>query len=132
MFAFASDPRNLPLYEKGILSAKMVTEGQVEAGTTFQLVARQLGMRMIATMIITTYEPDQYFSWKVISGPFPVETHYALHGLEEGTSIRAVREPQPRGMWTWLIPLVTSPARKKLLAELQGLKDYLETDSWNP
>jgi ligand-binding SRPBCC domain-containing protein len=121
VFAFASDVANLPFYDKGILEVKKITDGPIGAGTTFNLLTRQLGILLTVVLVFTAYEPNRQFSYKVISGPFPVETHYNLTGLNSGTRVSVEREPQARDLWKWLIPLVTIPARQKLYVELNGL-----------
>ena len=127
VFAFTSDVANLPLHDKGILEVKKITDGPIGVGTTFNLITRYLGIHLTAVLVFTVYEPNGRFSFKVISEPFPVETHYIFTSLDSGTRVRIEREPQPRGVWKWLIPLVKIPARQKLYIELNGLKDYLET-----
>jgi hypothetical protein len=127
VFAFASDVANLPLHDKGILEIKKITDGPIGVGTTFNLTTRQLGMRLNVVLMFTSYEPNRHFSYKVISGPFPVITHYTLTDLENGSQLTAERVPQPHGLWKLMLPLATIPARQKLFAELKNLKDYLET-----
>lgn len=129
VFAFASDVSNLPLYDQGIHEAKKMTEGLLGVGTIYQLIARPFGIRMVVVLEFTAYEPNIQFAFKVISEPFPVETHYTFTNLGHGTQVRGVREPQPGGFWKWMTPLITSPARKKFETELNRLKAYLEAHS---
>lgn len=126
VFSFASDPANLPLYEKSIWEAKKMTEGPIRVGTSYQLTARQLGLRMQAFLMITAYEPNQHISFEVTSGPFPVVTHYRLDALNHSTRVTGERNPYPRGIWRRLVPLLALPARRKFCTELKGMKDYLE------
>ena len=129
VFAFASDVSNLPLYDKNIHEAKKLIEGSIGVGTTYQLIARPFGIRMVVVLELTGHEPHTHFAFKVISGPFPVETHYTFTSLGHGTQVSGAREPQPGGFWKWMTPLITSPARKKLETELNSLKAYLEAHS---
>lgn len=129
VFAFASNVANLPLYDKGIREVKKITESPIDAGTTFHLIASQFGIRMIVVLVVTAYEPSHHFVFRVNSGPFPVETHYSLVSHGSSTQMSGEREPQTRGIWKWLIPLISIPARQKFEAELNSLKNYLETHS---
>jgi len=129
VFAFASNVANLPLYDKGIRDVKKITEGPIDAGTTFHLIASQFGIRMIVVLVFTAYEPSHHFVFRVNSGPFPVETHYSLVSHGSGTQMRCERELQPSGIWRWLIPLMSIPAGKKFERELNSLKKYVEQDS---
>jgi hypothetical protein len=128
VFAFASDVTNLPLYDKGILEVTKISNGSSETGATFHLLARQLGLRMKVVLVFTSNEPNRQFSYQVISGPFPVETHFNFVNHENGTRLTGKRVPKARGLWKFLLPLATIPARQKFYAELKGLKDYLEKD----
>jgi ligand-binding SRPBCC domain-containing protein len=126
VFAFALDVTNLPLYEKSILEVKKISNGPIGMGTTFHLVARQLGVRMKVVLVFTSNEPYRQFSYQVDSGPFPVETHYSFENHENGTHLTGRRVPKARGVWKLLLPLAKIPARRKFFTELNGLKDYLE------
>lgn len=129
VFAFASNVANLPLYEKGIREVKKITEGPIGDGTTFHLITNQIGIRMTGVLVLIAYEPSHHFAFRVNSGPFPVETRYTLASLKSGTQVIGEREPQTRGIWKWLIPLISIPARQKFEAELNSLKNYLEIRS---
>jgi hypothetical protein len=79
VFPFVSNLENLPLYDKRILEVKKITEGSLAPGTTYHLLTRQFSIRMAAKLEFTKYDPTSYwFAYRVISGPFPVETGYAL------------------------------------------------------
>jgi hypothetical protein len=125
-FAFASDVTNLPLYEKSILEVTKISNGSSGSGTKFQLLARQLGLRMKVVLVFTSNEPNRQFSYQVISGPFPVETHISFANHENGTRLTGKRVPKPRGLWKLLLPLAAMPARQKFYSELYSMKDYLE------
>lgn len=129
VFAVASDVTNLPRYDKTIREAKKITEGHIGIGTTYHLIARPFGVRMVVVLVFTEYEPKSHFAFRVISEPFPVETHYTFSNLGNGTRVSGKREPQPHGFWKRLTPWLTSPARKKFETELNGLKTYLEAQS---
>lgn len=129
VFDFAANAANLPLYDKNIREVKKITEGPIGVGTTFHLIASQFGFHTIVVQEFTVYEPSHHFAFLVNSGPFPVETHYTLESHANGTRVSGEREPQPRGIWKWLIPLISIPARQKFAAELNSLKNYLEANS---
>ena len=127
VFEFASNIVNLPLYDKGISEVEKITEGPIGVGSTFHLSASQFGIRMIAVLLFTTYEPPLNFAFRVNAGPFPVETHYALSNVGSRTQVTGMREPQARGMWKLLMPIISIPARRKFQVELNNLKNFLET-----
>ena len=127
VFAFASNSSNLPLYDKYILEAKKVTDGPLGVGTIFHLNTNQFGLRMIIIQEFIVYEPSRYFAFRVDSRKFPVESHYVLESHANSTLVTGEREPEPRGIWKLLIPLVSITAKKKFETEIYNLKHYLES-----
>jgi hypothetical protein len=127
VFAFASNSSNLPLYDEYITEVEKISEGPIGMGTKFHLNSNQFGLRSIVVQEFIVYKPSRYFAFRIDSGPFPVETHYALESHANGTLVIGEREPQPQGIWNWLIPLISIPAKKKFETELNNLKYYLES-----
>jgi hypothetical protein len=128
VFSTVSNPTNLPYYDDNIIEVKPATQTEISAGTTYQLVAVQFGKRLVVNLEIISYEPYLDFAYLVFGGPFPVETHYSLLSQENNTKILARREPQPKGFWKVLMPIMSIPARKKFADELNNLKNYLESN----
>ena len=128
VFFFASNATNLPLYDKSIREVKKIADGPIDIGTKFNLIASQFGMRLDVVQTITAFEPSHHFAYRVDTGPFPIETHFTLESLANGTLLCGEREPQPGGFWKLLVPLISIPARKKFEAELNELKDYLDAN----
>ena len=85
-------------------------------------------MQMTVDLEITGYKPTQYFSFRVNSGPFPVEIHYTSASRGNTTEVIGRREPQPNGIWKVLTPIFSIPARRKFEGELHNLKGYLESN----
>jgi len=128
VFIISSNPANLPHYDDGIVDVKPTTEGLTGMGKTYQLIASQLGRQMIVNLEIIAYKPNLEYAFRVLGGPFPVETYYNLVSQDNSTKIIARREPQPTGIWDVFIPLMSVPARKKFEGELNNLKNYLESN----
>lgn len=127
VFPIASDVTNLPLYDRSIRSVEKDTPGDIEAGTKFCLVASQFGMRVNVVLVYTAYSPGDYrLSYRVLSGPFPVETRYWLQVFNGAIQLTGEREPQGNGLWKAFLPLLSVPARQKFTGELTSLKHYLE------
>ena len=87
VFVFISNTTNLPIYDKTILDVKKITEGPIGVGTTYHLTTNQFGIQMDVRQVLTAYEPSRHFTYRVDSGPFPVETHYTLESHEVGTKV---------------------------------------------
>jgi len=59
LFAFVSDPANLPAWQTGILSAELTSGGPVGRGSTARIERQLLGQRITADLTMTAYEPDR-------------------------------------------------------------------------
>ena len=129
VFSIASNPGNLSHYDSSIVEVERATLGEIGVGMRYQLVAVQFGKRMNVDLEITAYEPNQNFAFRINSGPFPVETHYAFLSQDNTTIIIGRREPQPNGIWIVLVPLMSVPARRKFASELNKLKIYMEAST---
>jgi ligand-binding SRPBCC domain-containing protein len=129
VFAFMANPAYLPFYDNSFLEVKQISGESIDEGAKFQLTGSQFGIRMTVILEITAYDPDNHYALMVHSGPFPVKTHYTLVSLGNATQVNGKREPIPNGIWQWLTPLMSIPARSKFKAELKSLKNYLEQGS---
>jgi hypothetical protein len=126
VFAFVSNPANLPQYEDNIVDVKQITPEKTGVGTIYQLFAVQFGRKMTVDLEISAYKPNDNYAIRVTGGSFPVETHYSFVSQDNTTVVIGKRTPLPSGIWKVLLALISIPARKKLMSELNNLKVYLE------
>ena len=127
VFSIVSNPANLPHYDDNIVEVEPITAGVIGEGMKFRLVVVQFRKRMTVDLEITALEPCHLYSYRVIGGPFPVDTQYTFLDQGDTTMIKGKREPQPEGNWKVFAPMMSIPARKKFVRELKGLKNYLNS-----
>jgi uncharacterized membrane protein len=84
VFAFAGNVENNPQWQSGVLEARVTSEGPIGAGTTYRYVSQLLGRRIETDGEITEYEPNRKYSFKSISGPFPIEGGFTFEAAEGG------------------------------------------------
>jgi uncharacterized membrane protein len=59
VFAFLSDPLNLPRWQSSVRQVKALSEGDVGPGSSFALTSEMLGRKIDGTMEITALETGQ-------------------------------------------------------------------------
>jgi uncharacterized membrane protein len=59
VFAFATDPENVPLYNSNMISFEQLTEGAVGKGTRNQGMVRVVGKTIEWTTEVTEFEQDR-------------------------------------------------------------------------
>jgi uncharacterized membrane protein len=126
VFAYLSDPGNLPKWQASALEATQEPPGAMAAGTRIRELRKFLGKRMESVMEVTVYEPGQEFSLKVVSGPIPFHVHQTFESLGAGTKIDVVIEGEPSGFFKLAEPLVVRAVGRELANKLETLKDILE------
>ena len=75
LFSFLADPANLPAWQTGILSAELTSEPPIGAGSTARVVRQLMGQRIVADLVMTSFEPDRRLVLEsVVSGIAAVAT----------------------------------------------------------
>jgi len=126
VFAFVSDPRNEPQWEKTVTEVRVTPDGSPAVGTQVTKVGSFLGVKLEATNEITALEPNRSLSFKGTSGPASLEATMRFEAVGEGTRLSGTFQVEPGGLFKVAGPLFASQAKKQLEADLQRLKDVLE------
>jgi uncharacterized membrane protein len=127
VFAYATDPANLPEWQTSALEARV--DGQMQPGATGAIVRKFLGRRMESNVRFDEYEPSSRFGVQSTSGPvtFRVRQTYEQEG--EGTRINVTMEGEPGGFFKLAEPLVGRAIRREMESNFATLKDLLESRS---
>jgi uncharacterized membrane protein len=126
VFAFSSDFRNIPQWQKAIREASVTPDGLPAVGTKGRQVGSFLGVKVEATSEITALEPNRSLSFKASSGPASMEAAWGFEAVREGTRLRATYQIEPGGLFKVVGPVFTSQFKKQQEADFQRLKELLE------
>ena len=85
-----------------------------------------LGRTFETTTEVTGYDPPKAFAFKATSGPVLFEQHFTLSSTGGGTTVNAVLEGEPGGLFKLAGPLLQSTAQKQLDEQMGKLKKLLE------
>jgi threonine dehydrogenase-like Zn-dependent dehydrogenase len=96
VFAYLTEPANLPEWQTSVLEAK--SDGPLRAGATLTELRKFLGVRIESTLEVTEYEPNRRFAFRVVSGPVPFRVDHAFEATGRTDAMRAAfLSTRPRG-----------------------------------
>lgn len=127
VWEYINDPRNDTEWQSMIVEAVQVSEGPVGAGTVKRVTAKVLGRRFDTTFEVTEYEPNRRSRIKSTSGPFAFTGTYEVERADGGTRFTWAMEGDPGGFFKLAEPLVVRVVGRQVQADMETLKDLLET-----
>ncbi len=127
VFDFMSDPANASQWQSSNVSAEWTTEEPIGVGSTQHSVSRLLGRKIDSTMELTTWDPPNRYSFKVVSGPIPFEANIEFVPEEDGTKVTFRGNAEVGGFFKIAEGLVGKQFQKQLDTDWDALKLILET-----
>jgi len=131
LFPWVNDPEKIKLWVGGLVEVRSETPGPRAVGTreVWVMDDPNLGRRIEVTGEITALEPDKLVSARIsMPGAFEGESTATL--TDAGPGLTRVDQVGRFTYTSWLArllePIVTSQARKKLVADLARLKEQSE------
>jgi uncharacterized protein YndB with AHSA1/START domain len=127
VFAFATDPDNVSLWQSTSLATEQTSEGPVGVGTTFRDTSKFLGRRIESDYEVTKNEPPHSQCVRITSGPIPGSGCYLFEPAADGsTRFTQNFEADVGGFFRLAEPLVGRAIRRQMEADMATLKDLLE------
>jgi hypothetical protein len=126
--AYMFDPANDLAWTGGITASTPNQAGPLVEGSTVVRTARFLGRTFDYGYVVTAHEPGQRVEMKV-DKPFPMLVRYELADDPEGTRVVISAHGSPGRFFGWAAPLMRRQVRKSIAADLQRLRDQLESTS---
>src|SRR5919107_5674604 len=130
VFDYVANRENLPEWSSPILEVQKHTRGPLtEEGARYTTVAKALGRRFQTPFEVTVHDPPRRHTDTSRGGPFPQEYTHIFEEVEGGrTRLTGVSDGEPpRGFFKLAGPLLDIASRRQLKADLETLKDLLET-----
>ena len=129
VFAFISNPENLPRWRAGTLDIKRNSSEPFGMGSVVGGRFTFLGRPFDGNLEIIAHEPHRRYGTRLTEGPFPLEARYTLEPAGNGTDLTLVIEGEPGGFFKLAEPLVVSLAKRSYEADLNNLKEMLEAQA---
>ncbi len=129
--AYMFDPANDLAWTGGIIASTAAQAGPLVTGATVQRTAKFLGRTFGYGYVVTAHEPDRMIELAV-DKPFPMLIRYELADVEGSATVAAIRATgKPGGFFGLATPLMRSRVRANITADLQRLRNNLESRSGN-
>jgi uncharacterized membrane protein len=127
VFAFLAHFENLPLWNYAISDTRKISGGPVDVGARY-VQARTVPARSEETFEVTEFERDRRLSIRGTLGPFQGEITYLLETAGNATALTNTMNLQPSGPLRLVAPLAASRVKSAVAANLDTLKQILETE----
>ena len=111
----------------GSVSVNWPSGPPLEVGSTMDFVARFLGRQLAYTYEIVDLVPGRRLVMRTAQGPFPMETTYTWHPLDDGSTRMGLRNHgRPAGFSRFVAPFLGAAVRRANRADLARLRALLE------
>jgi ligand-binding SRPBCC domain-containing protein len=129
VFDYVANSQNLPEWSSPVQEVRSETQGPlVEEGARFTTVAKFLGRSFETPFEVIVHDPPRRHTDRSRGGPFPQEYTHIIEEVEGGgTRLTEVMEGEPRGFFRLAGPLLEMAGRRQFRADLETLKDLLES-----
>jgi carbon monoxide dehydrogenase subunit G len=126
VFAFLSNPLNLPKWQAMIAGIEQVTPGEVGVGSKYKVSAELLGRKIDGLMEITAFEPPNKFGFINNAGPMQVTVTVMLKPVGTGVKIALNAQGNPGGIFKIAEGALAGQVKGQMEANLARLKAVLE------
>ena len=127
VFAFLSNPLNLPKWQAMIAGIEQVTPGAVGIGSKYKVSAEMLGRKIDGLMEITAFESPAKFGFTNQAGPMQVTVTVTLKPVGTGAKITLNAQGNPGGLFKIAEGVLAGQVKSQMEANLARLKAVLET-----
>lgn len=128
VFAFATDPANVPLYSSNLMEFEKTSDGPVGKGTTYRGIAKVAGKSLSWTSEYAEFEPGRKVVNRSIDSPMAWEIQVGYEDEAGDTLVRWHQETDSYGGFFGKLadPLVTRMYSRDVKSNLEKLKELLE------
>jgi carbon monoxide dehydrogenase subunit G len=126
VFAFLSNPLNLPKWQSMIANIEQVTPGAVGVGSKYKVAAEMMGRKIDGLMEVTTFAPPDKFGFTNQAGPMQVNITVTLKPVGTGAKIALHAEGNPGGVFKIAEGILANQVKSQMEANLAKLKSVLE------
>ena len=127
VFAFLAHFENVPLWNYAISETRKITGGPVGVGSRYRQT-RTVPTPGEETFAVTEFEADRRLSIRGTIGPFQGDVTYLLEPAGSATALTNTMNLQPSGPLRLVAPFAASRVKSAVAANLDTLKQILETE----
>jgi hypothetical protein len=123
VFAYVNDVTNDIHWRNGVDGSGLRSGETLGAGTIGYTVVGDLEVEWR----VDGYDPGKSVDWTLLNGPFLGRGGYRLEPVDKGTRFTLVAEVEPSGVYRLLGPLFAWMGRRRNQADVEKLRDILES-----
>ncbi|SFE66169.1 Polyketide cyclase / dehydrase and lipid transport [Bacillus sp. OV194] len=124
---YAADPDHAPEWYVNIHSAEWITPKPLKVGSQIAFKAKFLGRELAYVYEIIEFIPGSKLVMKTANGPFPMETIYTWHAIDQNHTHMTLRNKGiPSGFSRMISPFMSSMMKRANMKDLKKIKDMLE------
>lgn len=127
VFAFISNPMNLPKWQSMIAKVEPVTSGPVGVGSKYKIQSEVMGRKMEGVMEVTDYEPSVKFGFKNVAGPVQVRALVGFKSVGNATRLSFTGQGEPGGVFKLAEGMLAKQVKSQMEENLKRLKSVLES-----
>ena len=128
VFTFVSNFENHPKWETDIQEVKRVTSTPIGVGTIYNCLLKFPGQSASSKFEITEYVVNQKIAYEgEPAGPAKPKGSFLFESVAGGTKVTSHPQPEFRGFFKLLEPMMAGYIRKNNIAHFSTLKRLLET-----
>ena len=129
VFAFVANLENHPKWETDFQEVKQLTSTPGGVGTIYQCLLKMPGKSITSTFEITEYAANKKIAFEgEVAGPAKPKGSYMFESLGAGTKVISRPQPEMRGVFKLIEPIMTGYIRRQNQAHLSNLKRLLEVE----
>ena len=124
VFAYLTDPANLPVWQSGVHSAEL--EGEPAAGSRIRESRHMLGRELHTTLEIDDEERPRLFTLRALDSPVPFTVRHELEPDGDGTRLTVIGEGDAGLLPGFAAGIMARRAEKQFRKDFERLKRILE------
>lgn len=128
VFSFIPDPRYYALWHSGFLTVEVTPHSSLQVGSLIRLRSRMFMKEFETVTEVLELFMDRSMVYRGVSGPFTYKGSYLLYPTGGGTLITWTLEGDTQGFFGMAEPVLSKMAEMKLEADLEKIKEVLESD----
>ena len=123
---FISNVENMPKWDRGVLEARLTSEGPPGVGSTVQIRRQMLGRQRIANLRVSEYVPNNILAIQGMRGKMTAQTGFTFKPIEGGTRLTQTSEINLVGWWKLITPILIPMLERDGREDHANLKRILE------
>jgi len=126
VFAFITNPVNMPKWNSAVVSMEQITPGVVGLGTKFKNIGEMMGRRIEGEMEVIAYDPDSKYGFQMNAGPIQVNVTLTFKTVGTGTKLSLNAQGNPGGLFKLAEGVMQGRVKSMMEENLARLKSVLE------